>query len=102
MTTSATSDSAEEPLRESRFRIHGSVQGVGFRWWTRYQALRLNLSGSVRNTANGTVEVRARGREVDVEALAELLKEGAPGARVTRVEVAPDDGVPRNSFEIAP
>ena len=28
--------------------VHGYVQGVGFRWWTRSRALELGLTGFVR------------------------------------------------------
>ena len=33
--------------------VHGFVQGVGFRWWTRSQALELGLVGSATNLADG-------------------------------------------------
>lgn len=64
----------------------GRVQGVGFRWWTRSQAVRLGLSGSVENLPDGTVEVRARGSEAALRELEALLAEGPPGARVGSVE----------------
>ncbi len=35
--------------------VHGQVQGVGFRWWTRSRALELGLVGSATNLA-GFVE----------------------------------------------
>ncbi|HEV2132271.1 MAG TPA: acylphosphatase [Longimicrobiaceae bacterium] len=71
---------------ERGYRIRGRVQGVGFRWWTRSQALRLGISGSVRNCPDGTVEVHARGSQEAVEALRRRLDEGPPGARVEEVE----------------
>ena len=33
--------------------VHGSVQGVGFRWWTRSRALELGLAGHATNMADG-------------------------------------------------
>ncbi|CAN5806382.1 acylphosphatase [soil metagenome] len=71
---------------ERGYRVRGRVQGVGFRWWTRSQALRLGVSGSVRNCPDGTVEVHARGSQEAVEALRRRLDEGPPGARVEGVE----------------
>ena len=43
--------------------IAGRVQGVGFRWFARVAARRLELSGWVRNRQDGTVEVAAAGRQ---------------------------------------
>jgi acylphosphatase len=88
-------------VHERRFRVHGRVQGVGFRWWTRAQATRLGISGDVRNLPDGTVEVRARGRAAELARLASLLHEGAPGAHVAKVEQADASGVPTDGFEIA-
>lgn len=43
--------------------VHGHVQGVGFRWWTRSQALELGLAGSATNLNDGRVCVVAEGPE---------------------------------------
>jgi acylphosphatase len=66
--------------------IHGKVQGVGFRWWTRSLAARLGLSGTVRNLEDGTVEVRAAGEPEALRRLAEALARGPSAARVERVQ----------------
>ena len=51
--------------------VHGRVQGVGFRWWTRCRALELGLTGYAANQADGRVLVVAQGpREVWREAAA--------------------------------
>lgn len=55
--------------------VHGHVQGVGFRWWTRSRALELGLAGSATNRADGRVCVVAEGPRADVEKLLELLRE---------------------------
>ncbi|UIZ91517.1 acylphosphatase [Corynebacterium sp. CNCTC7651] len=70
--------------------VHGHVQGVGFRWWTRSRALELGLAGYAKNLADGRVEVVAEGEEADVEKLRKLLEEqpssaGRPG-RVEHVQ----------------
>lgn len=39
--------------------VHGHVQGVGFRWWTRCQAKELGLAGSASNYPDGRVLVVA-------------------------------------------
>ena len=53
--------------------VHGYVQGVGFRWWTRSRALELGLTGYAKNQDDGRVLVVAQGPRRDCEALLELL-----------------------------
>lgn len=67
-------------------RLHGRVQGVGFRWWTRREAFGLELAGVVRNRRDGSVEVEAEGEEAAIEALRHRLRQGPAAARVDRVE----------------
>lgn len=65
--------------------VHGRVQGVGFRWWTRARALELGLVGRASNRPDGRVEVVAEGARAQCERLLELLRgPGTPG-RVTLV-----------------
>ena len=89
-------------MAEAGYLVTGRVQGVGFRWWTRSQATRLGLSGSVRNRPDGSVEVHARGADDRLHALRTLLEDGPPGARVERVELLPfsPDGVHDGEFHI--
>jgi acylphosphatase len=53
--------------------VHGDVQGVGFRWWTRSRALELGLVGSATNLADGRVEVIAEGPRTACERLVVML-----------------------------
>lgn len=79
--------SAESSGWDSRaYRVVGRVQGVGFRWWTRGVAEQLGLGGTVRNLADGSVEVRAAGPEDALDRLEESLRRGPRLARVDRVE----------------
>jgi acylphosphatase len=57
---------------------------------------RLGLSGSVRNRADGTVEVLAEGDRVDLEELLGALRRGPGEAEVERVEAiwSPAQGCP--------
>ena len=78
------------------FRVHGVVQGVGFRWWARRAAEELGVGGTVRNCPDGSVEVRIRGSEEAVHAFAERLRTGPPVARVRSVEAfACEEELPR-------
>jgi acylphosphatase len=67
--------------------VHGSVQGVGFRWWTRSRALELGLVGHAANVAGGRVEVVAEGpRQACEQLLSVLRSEDTPGQVDTVVE----------------
>jgi len=55
--------------------VRGHVQGVGFRWWTRYRALELGLAGHARNLDDGRVEVLVQGPTSAVDTMVRLLSE---------------------------
>lgn len=66
--------------------VHGRVQGVSFRYYTRQKARELGLVGYVRNQADGTVEVVAEGPRQEVERFLAFLQTGQRPAFVTRVQ----------------
>ena len=68
-------------------RVQGVVQGVGFRYFVRREALRLGLSGWVANEPDGSVAAVAEGPVAALEQFAELLSVGPAGASVTDVDV---------------
>ncbi|TIL55192.1 MAG: acylphosphatase, partial [Mesorhizobium sp.] len=47
--------------RAVRASVHGRVQGVSYRVWTRSEAVRLGLTGWVRNESDGTVTAMLAG-----------------------------------------
>ncbi|KZS61144.1 acylphosphatase [Mycobacterium ostraviense] len=65
--------------------VHGRVQGVGFRWWTRCRALELGLTGYAANQADGRVLVVAQGPRESGEQLLRLLRGRATPGRVDKV-----------------
>jgi acylphosphatase len=70
----------ETPVRLAAW-VHGQVQGVGFRWWTRSRALELGLIGFARNLPDGRVEVVAEGVRDHCERLLAALRSGkSPGS----------------------
>lgn len=79
--------------------VHGHVQGVGFRYWTKTQAKKLGLTGYAKNLADGRVEVVAEGAEEDVDTLAALLREDpTTESRPGRVDhVATQFGEPKGA-----
>jgi acylphosphatase len=68
-------------------RVHGRVQGVGFRASTQEEGVRLQLGGWVRNLVDGAVEVEAEGDTDALERLLAFLRRGPATARVDAVSV---------------
>jgi len=79
----------------------GKVQGVFYRDSARREALRLGLTGWVRNMPGGSVEARLEGTEEQVEAMLGWMRDGPPLARVDAVTiVAEGKGKECSSFEV--
>lgn len=70
-------------------RISGRVQNVGYRYTCREEAQRLGLSGWVRNTEDGDVEVWCEGDPQKLEALSAWFYQCPPYCRVDSVEISP-------------
>jgi acylphosphatase len=66
--------------------VHGTVQGVGFRFACARLAERSGLGGWVSNRPEGTVEAVFEGEPEAVELITRWCHEGPLLARVTKVE----------------
>ncbi|HEX2210828.1 MAG TPA: acylphosphatase [Longimicrobium sp.] len=90
-------------MAQAGYRVTGRVQGVGFRWWARSLAVRLGITGTVRNLPDGSVAVHARGTDDQLRRLEAELADGPPGARVSSVDPVPfsSDGIHEGEFVIA-
>lgn len=73
-------------IRTARVRIHGRVQGVGFRAWTHHQAELHGLKGWVRNRRDGSVEAVFSGPDNLVAVMLKACQDGPAGSVVERVE----------------
>jgi acylphosphatase len=83
--------------------VHGRVQGVSFRFYTRDEADALGLTGWVANQDDGSVEVVAEGPRAMLDRLAAWLQHGPPAARVTNVQInflPPTDQFDRFTIEL--
>ncbi|TVL94338.1 acylphosphatase [Streptomyces sp. SAJ15] len=78
--------------------VRGRVQGVGFRWFTRANALAIGgLVGFASNLADGRVQVVAEGPRNECEQLLDWLRAGDTPGRVDGVtEIW---GTPRGGYE---
>lgn len=77
-------DSQGAPMRLTAW-VAGRVQGVGFRWWVRAQALELGLVGSAENLEDGRVRVIAEGAADRCRELLARLGSGRTPGRVSRI-----------------
>ena len=68
-------------------RIGGRVQGVGFRFFAVREGHRLGLGGTVRNLADGRVEIYAAGPRPELERLLARLEQGPRMGRVDWIDV---------------
>ncbi len=76
------SDAGNKNVRR-HVRVTGRVQGVGFRWHCQRAACARGLTGWVRNTSDGNVELEVEGPDSVVEAFLREVEQGPSGARVT-------------------
>jgi acylphosphatase len=77
-----------EPQETARLHalVDGLVQGVGFRMFVLEYARVLGLTGWVRNTFDGRVEVVAEGPKDKLEFLVEKLRTGPRSAYVENLQ----------------
>lgn len=75
--------------------IRGRVQGVGFRYWTMREAIRLGVGGWVRNRRDGSVEALFTG---SAEAVAEMTARCWSGPEFARVDGVEDQPVAANAL----
>jgi acylphosphatase len=76
--------------------IRGTVQGVGFRYWTRRTATARGLQGWVRNRRDGSVEAVFAGPEQAVAEMIALCRRGPASARVVAVDETAAEADARN------
>ena len=76
---------------QARLTITGRVQGVGYRDWAMTTALRLGLTGWVRNRMDGAVEALVVGDDQAVGEMIDACRRGPTMARVDNVDIEPVD-----------
>lgn len=81
--------------------VHGRVQGVFYRESMRQRALRLGVTGWVRNRIDGSVEAVVQGEASAVAEMIEWARRGPSEANVTTVQIADGSGT-YSSFEKLP
>ena len=89
-----------DPIR-LHIMVQGVVQGVGYRFFARHEALQLGLLGWVRNREDGAVEMVVEGDSGIVRDFVKQLHIGPPLASVKTVQVEDVDALaPLDLFEV--
>ena len=70
-------------------RVHGRVQGIGYREACMSRTRALALGGWVRNRSDGSVELMLQGPVASLTRMREWLRDGVPLARVDALDVSP-------------
>jgi len=86
--------------RAVRASIKGKVQGVSYRVWTRGEAVRLGLTGWVRNERDGSVTALIAGADSAVAAMIDRFWQGPRGAAVSKVDIEEATGDVPADFRI--
>ncbi len=91
-----------DSISAKRFFVSGSVQGVGYRFFTQRVAAQIGVYGYVRNLFDERVEVYAVGTGEQLRALRIELKRGPRGASVEEVAEDAAEVLPEyaNGFSI--
>lgn len=69
--------------------VHGVVQGVFYRAFTKESAQKFNITGWVRNNRDGTVEALAFGSTDNMELFIAALRQGPTASRVDTLDITP-------------
>jgi acylphosphatase len=72
-------------MKRIHFIVTGQVQGVGFRYYSQVEAVRLGLTGYARNRSDGSVEVEAQGLEAAMQEFAHAVHRGPRRSKVMNV-----------------
>lgn len=88
------------PKTNRTIRIIGIVQGVGFRWFVKEKAEKLEISGYVGNMEDGTVQIEAEGTKKNLEKFTEEVKRGTTSARIHQITVKSGKVKGHEGFEI--
>jgi acylphosphatase len=96
-------DLGKDLFIQTSVKVHGRVQGVGFRMFVFVEAKKLGLLGWVKNCPDGSVETLYQGPKDLVDQMIEKTKRGPSLAQVQSIEISQDPDSSRfPDFSIRP
>lgn len=78
---------SSSPIAIHHILVHGKVQGVFYRKYTQKEAVKLLLTGWVRNLPSGSVEIVAEGPLSALRSLEKWCYQGSPKSKVKEVVI---------------
>jgi acylphosphatase len=81
-------------------KIHGNVQGVGFRYYAKQTADVLGIFGWVRNESDGSVTLEAEGEEEKIIQFLQWCRTGPRYAKIEKVDIDVSDIKNYSDFKI--
>jgi len=83
-----------------RAKVHGRVQGVGFRYFTKQAAQKYDISGYAKNEPDRTVLIIAEGEEQELDRFIAMCRQGPSFGRVDKMETTDEPLKDFNGFII--
>jgi len=87
-------------IRSYKITVKGKVQRVSFRFTAQAQAIKLSLTGFIKNRPNGDVYIEAEGQEEHIYKFIEWCDVGPPKAEVSEVIAEEQDLKNFQTFEL--
>lgn len=87
-------------MRRVHVIVRGNVQGVGYRYTARLVAEQFDVTGWVRNLADGSVEAEIEGSPGHVDEMLAWMAHGPSGSRVDAAEVTDKAPAGTSGFEV--
>jgi acylphosphatase len=82
------SSQSDAPLETRLVRVHGRVQGIGYRHACVQQARALGITGWVRNRMDDSVEALLQGPVAQVARMCDWMRDEMPAALVEKMDVS--------------
>jgi acylphosphatase len=79
---------SDPPLETRLVRVHGRVQGIGYRYACVQHARALGITGWVRNRMDDSVEAMLQGTERQVAQMCAWMRDDMPAALVEKMDVS--------------
>lgn len=80
--------------------VKGKVQRIGFRFTTMQMAVKLGITGIVKNLEQNQVYIEAEGEEIPLNNFIEWCRNGPPWAQINQITIQKGEPKHYKSFEI--